>query len=225
MRLARLALAGGAMLTLGGSAGAAPAPERGISEYHTAPGCPGEFTFRAQVHARTSQLVLVPAETAGGSPSAVRFVVRLRQTAVGYAGTLEIWRAGAAAQNTLAALTCDEVVAGLSIAAALSTASPSPEPLPEPSVRVAPAPRVAESPVRELPPADPNGRWLLGASLGARFGYAPSTSLGAGVLTGRWFTPGSSSDLVWRAAANVAFSKDVSSARAGDIRLGLPGLA
>jgi len=45
------------------------------------------------------------------------------------------------------------------------------------------------------------------------------TSFTAGVLTGSWFAPGSAG-LAWRAAANVALGRDVSSSRGAAIRLG-----
>ncbi len=190
------------------------APERAVSEYHPAPGCPGEFTFRAQVQARTGRLVLVPAEQPDAPASAPRLVVWLRQEGSGYAGDLEIVRDGAVVRSTLEAPTCDEVVAGLSIAAALSVAPVAPEPLdppaPPPSLPPVPPPRLAPHQVAPLQ------AWLVGASVGARFGYGPGATFAAGILTGQAL---GSSVWAWRAEASVAVGRDVTSSGVESIEL------
>ncbi len=228
MRRLRSARASGAVFALAAVAAAAPA----TSEYHGAAGCPGEFTFRAQVQARTDRYEVTPAAAGAArdaAPSATRFVVWLWQQGNGYRGRLEVSRRGVTTKSELSATTCDEVVAGLSIAAALTAESE----VAAPSAS-APPPRDAEARAVPAPQAEPvteqgaaslrsGSRWLLGAALGERFGYSPRAGLAAGLMLGRSPAPGEAG-IGFRVAANVTFADDISNAGPPPLRLGFTWL-
>lgn len=225
----RLASAFGAACASLLPAVAAASPERAISEYHPAPGCPGEFTFRAQVQARTEAVELAPAEEPWPNGADVRFVVWLQQLRDGYAGTLEIVRDGVTTSSRLEAKSCDEVVAGLSIAAALSSDSVSAS---KPRLTLPTAPKPASPPPGLAPPAPavpaasvkPSTRaWLLGATFGERFGYAPRGSLAAGLLFGRTGFSGGASPVL-RGAVNMTFANDVASNGSPPLNVGFTWL-
>jgi hypothetical protein len=77
------------------------------------PGCPGEVTFRSQVQARTTRVEFAPE----ASPV---LAVEIEKSEAVYVGKLGAdWLSGASSEAPLAAESCDEVVAGLALLAAL----------------------------------------------------------------------------------------------------------
>ncbi len=184
-------------------------PVRGWLDYHAIDGCPGEYTFRAQVQARTANLVLTPVSSTSPAGDPRTYVVRLQRADGGYSGTLEVIAPPApSTRNVLTAPTCDEVVAGLAIVAALG--ADKPESLPEaepppPPPASSPSPLPTAPPIADPPPDDDRARErkrsLLALSPEARWGYGPSLAPGLGIWAGHHQSRG----LAWRAGVAGAY--------------------
>ena len=200
---------GWSVVALLGHAHATEQSPKAAFEYDSVEGCPGEFTFRAQVQARTAKLEVLPPSGNGAASASFGLVVKLSRANSGYAGVLETWRNGASTSSQLTAPTCDEVVAGLAIAAALAAEAEEPPPAP------ASAPSPVTAPVVEVSRAIPEvdvflrrswSRWLLGAELGLGAGYGPGPRLGFGLMFGR--APALPRHVAWRLSVDTALGKD-----------------
>jgi hypothetical protein len=206
----RCARVGMSVVALIGHAHAAEPPSpKAVFEYASVEGCPGEFTFRAQVQARTAKLEVLPPSDKRATSAPLGLVVKLSRDDAGYAGVLETWRYGASTSSQLAAPTCDEVVAGLALAAAL--AAEADEAAPAPTAEVvpakappAPAPSPTSSPDREV--LVYRSHWLFGAELGVRSGYGPGPRPSFGLLFGR--APVNRRRLAWRLSVDGVFGQD-----------------
>lgn len=193
------------VVALIGHAHAAEPSPKAAFEYDSVEGCPGEFTFRAQVQARTAKLELLPPSSSSAASAPLGLIVKLRRTDSGYAGVLETWRNGAASTSQLAAPTCDEVLAGLAIAAALAAEAEEPPPAPAPAPVTAPVVEAAPR-LREVDSFVRRSHWLLGAELGVRAGYGPGARLGFGLLFGK--SPAIRQRVAWRLSVAAALGKD-----------------
>ncbi len=189
---------------IGHAHAAEPSPKAAF-EYDAVEGCPGEFTFRAQVQARTAKLEVLPPSGDKVASAPLGLVVRLSRAEAGYAGVLETWRNGASTSSQLTAPTCDEVVAGLAIAAALAAEAEEPPSAPAPlTVPVVEGP----TPLREVDVFVRRSRshWLLGADLGLGAGYGPGRRLGFGLMFGR--APAILRHVAWRLSLEAAVGND-----------------
>jgi hypothetical protein len=129
--------------------------------------CPGALTFALHVQARTRHTRVRPVPAADGAD----WSVKLEAAQEGFAGTLTLAQGTGSTQRTLAGATCDEVVAGLAVVAAL---------LVEPEA-MAPA---EEEPAEAAAPASPPERApraRVSAFGGVRNGAGPGPSPSGGV--------------------------------------------
>lgn len=196
---------GWSVVALLGHAHAAAHSPKAAFEYDSVEGCPGEFTFRAQVQARTAKLEVLPPSASSAASAPFGLVVKLSRADSGYAGVLETWRNGASTSSQLTAPTCDEVVAGLAIAAALAAEAEEPPTAPAPAMQL-----LRTAPISEARPEVDvfvrRSHWLLGAELGQRAGYGPGARWGFGLVFGR--APVLSRHVAWRLSVDAALGKD-----------------
>jgi hypothetical protein len=189
---------------------AASEPRRAWLDYRPVEGCPGEYTFRAQVQARTAKLILSPTPANGAASDQGVYEVRLRRDPGGYSGALEVKLPHATpTHNELSGPTCDEVVAGLAIAAALGVEVEEIPVLPKPPADQPPTaetqPLAPSAAVSQSADRDREDRgWLLALSPAERFGYGPSAAPGLGMWIGH-----RTRSLGWQA--------QVAAARGGDV--------
>jgi hypothetical protein len=175
---------------------AAPARAANVVRLHfEAPAaCPGALTFALHVQARTRHTRVHPVPTSDRAD----WWVKIEAAHEGFAGTLTLAQDTRRTERTLAGATCDEVVAGLAVVAALlvepEAMAPAEE---EPAEAAAPAPPPQRAP-----------RVRVSAFAGVRNGAGPGPSLSAGMA---FTVPGApraaglvAGALVWRVALQAA---------------------
>jgi hypothetical protein len=129
--------------------------------------CPGALTFALHVQARTRHTRVQPVPTS----DAADWWVKLEAAQEGFAGTLTLVQGARRTERTLEGATCDEVVAGLAVVAAL---------LVEPEA-MAPAEEEPAEAAAPAPPPERAPRARVSAFGGVRNGAGPGPSPSGGV--------------------------------------------